>query len=89
MGMAEKDFDYSSPRYLMLRLNGLRKAQNYQMEFAYKNSWQQARFIAFNALRAHVKISSPNQLITFPWESPEADIPDYETIKHLFPKYFA
>ena len=88
--MSQYDFDYSSPRYLMVRLVGLRKAQNELEEFRQREAWKRSRMEAFYSANGgnFKNIKSFADIMKFPWEK-EQELPTFEEIQAMFPKYFA
>jgi hypothetical protein len=87
MGMSEREFDMSSPRYLMIRLVGMRKAQNEIITFQNKEEWNRARMVAFYAGFGQVKgLKIWEDVIKFPWDK-TAELPTYEEMKKIFPKH--
>lgn len=93
MMLSEKQYMDSSPRYLMVRLIGMRKAQNEILEYHNKEDWHRARMIAFYAGNGgnFKRLRSFKHVMTFPWEKEgPSELPEYEDVKKVFPKkYFA
>ena len=66
MLLSEAEFEEITPRYFMLRLKGLRDAQQQQ----YRNEWERTRWLAMFVLMPHSKKRiKPQDLARFPWES--------------------
>lgn len=90
--MLEKDFLRSTPEYLMTRMIGMRKAQNEVLEFQHRQTWDTARMISFFAGNGgnFKGLKKQKDIIRFPWDEEDAEIPSFEDVKKLFPsKYFA
>ena len=72
MGIMPNDWELLSPEYFMIRLSGLRNAQT----TIYRQEWERSRWTAFILLSPHSKKNakmSPQNLITFPWESDQEE----------------
>jgi hypothetical protein len=72
MGIMPNDWELLSPEYFMIRLSGLRNAQT----SIYRQEWERSRWTAFILLSPHIKKNakmSPQNLITFPWESDQEE----------------
>ena len=69
MLLSEAEFEEITPRYFMLRLKGLRDAQQQQ----YRNEWERTRWLALFVVMPYSKRRmQPKDLITFPWERKNA-----------------
>jgi len=65
MLLTEEAFNEITPRYFMLRLKGLRAAQ----QQAYRNEWERTRWLAvFMVMPYSKKRLKPTDLMRFPWE---------------------